>query len=102
MSASGYSQRHPLAWALIAGAALAGLASAGAVQGWLPGIGPARQAAACGDCAVVESVSSDAFHHQVTVRYEDGTTGVFSLAEPPAWQVGDQVRIVGGIDLADG
>lgn len=102
MTATAYKQRHPLAWALIAGAALAGIASAGAVQGWLPGIGTAPRAVACADCAIVESVSSDAFQHEVTVRYEDGSTGVFSLAEPPAWQVGDKVRVEDGTHLVDG
>ncbi|HEU0226044.1 MAG TPA: hypothetical protein VFR29_11460 [Steroidobacteraceae bacterium] len=104
MSATEYTQRHPLAWTLIAVVALAGIASAGAIQGWLPvpGVGPGPQAASCADCAIVESVSSDPFHHEVTVRYEDGSTGVFSLAEPPAWKAGDQVRVEDGIRLVDG
>lgn len=102
MSVTEYKQRHPLAWALIAGTVLAGVASAGAVRGWLPGIGPAPRAVTCADCAIVESVSSDSFHHEVTVRYEDGSTGVFSLAEPPAWRAGDKVRVADGIHLVDG
>lgn len=102
MSATEYKQRHPLAWILIAAAALAGVASAGAIQGWLPGAGPGPKAANCADCAIVESVSSDPFHHEVTVRYQDGSTAVFSLAEPPAWQVGDEVRVEDGINLVDG
>jgi hypothetical protein len=102
MSATAYQQRHPLAWTLIAGAALAGIAYAGAVQGWLPGIGAAPRAVTCADCAIVEAVSSDSFQHEVTVRFEDGSTGVFSLAEPPAWQAGDKVRVEDGIRLVDG
>jgi hypothetical protein len=102
MSATGYKQRHPLAWTLIAVVALAGVASAGAIQGWLPGIGPGPQAAGCADCVIVEAVSSDPFHHEVTVRYQDGSMGVFSLAEPPAWRVGDEVRVEDGIHLVDG
>lgn len=102
MSAMEYKQRHPLAWALIAGVALAGIASAGAIRGWWPGVGPDPLAVTCADCAIVESVSGDPFHHEVTVRYEDGSTGVISLAEPPVWRVGDKVRIEDGIRLVDG
>lgn len=99
MSTTEYKQRHPLAWALIGGVALFSVASAGAIQGWLPGIERLGTSPACTDCAVVESVSSDPFHHEVTVRYEDGSTGVFSLADAPAWQAGDKVRVVDGIEL---
>lgn len=101
MSTTDYRQRHPLAWTLIAGAAIAGIATAGLLQGWLPG--PARDAAqACAECAVVEAVGSDAFQHEVVVRYEDGSTGTFSLAGPPAWQPGDRVRVVDGTRLVAG
>jgi len=99
MSTTEYRQRHPLAWALIGGVALLSVASAGAIQGWLPGIERMRPVPACTDCAAVESVSSDPFHHEVTVRYQDGTTGVFSLADAPAWRTGDKVRVVDGIEL---
>lgn len=101
MSTIDYRQRHPLAWSVIAGAALAGIAAAGAARGWLPGF-EHNASAACMDCAVVETVSSDPFQHEVVVRYEDGSTGIFSLADPPAWRPGDRVRVVDGTRLVAG
>ena len=34
--------------------------------------------------------------YQITVRLDDGTTRVFNESSPPAWHVGDKVRIVDG------
>lgn len=102
MSTTEYKQRHPLAWALIAGVALFSVASVGAIQGWLPGIERLGRAPACADCAVVESVSGDVYDYEVVVRYEDGSTGVFSQVDPPQWQVGDKVRVVDGMELVAG
>ena len=33
---------------------------------------------------------------ETTVRYENGTTGVFSQADPPSWAPGDKVKVVDG------
>lgn len=34
--------------------------------------------------------------YQITVRYEDGSRGLFTQATPPAWRPGDKVKIVDG------
>ena len=36
------------------------------------------------------------FSYETTVRYENGTTGVFNQAEPPSWAPGDKVKVVDG------
>lgn len=102
MSITDYRQRHWFAWSLIGGVALFAVTALGATQGWLAIPGGAEPPAACAECAVVEAVSSDPFGHEVVVRYEDGTTGVFSQADPPAWRAGDKVRVVDGTMLVAG
>ncbi|HEY7753146.1 MAG TPA: hypothetical protein VH856_04960 [Steroidobacteraceae bacterium] len=102
MSTTEYRQRHWLAWSVIGGVALISVAALGATQGWLPGPGGAAPAATCAECAIVEAVSSDPFGHEVVVRFEDGTTGVFSQADPPAWRAGDRVRVIDGTMLVAG
>lgn len=34
--------------------------------------------------------------YQITVRYEDGSRGLFTQDTPPAWRPGDKVRIIDG------
>jgi hypothetical protein len=43
-----------------------------------------------------------AYSYEITVRYDDGSTGVFSQAQPPSWQTGDKVRVVDGTILLSG
>jgi hypothetical protein len=127
-----YKPRHPLAWGIIAGAALFSAVAIGAIQGWLP-IGNSRAAQACAECAVIESVKAIetpamppvdeaasepavageasvtseqvaalVYSYETTVRFEDGTTSVFSYAAEPTWKSGDKVRVVDGAILAQG
>lgn len=46
------------------------------------------------DPAAVTQVS---YSYETTVRYENGTTGVFSQVEPPSWAPGDKVKVVDGM-----
>lgn len=105
-----YKPGHPLAWGIIAGIALFSAVAVGAKQGWLP-VGDSRMAQACAECAVIESlrtiespdpVAELVYGYETTVRFEDGTTSVFSYAEPPTWKAGDKVRVVDGLILAQG
>ena len=34
--------------------------------------------------------------YQITVRYEDGTKGLFTQDNPPSWRPGDKVKIIDG------
>lgn len=34
--------------------------------------------------------------YDITVRFEDGTTKVFSEANPPSWRTGDKVKLIDG------
>jgi len=43
-----------------------------------------------------------AYSYESTVRFADGSTSVFSHAEPPSWQAGDKVRVVDGQILVSG
>lgn len=38
--------------------------------------------------------------YETTIRYENGTTGVFNQAEPPSWAPGDKVKVVDGLITA--
>lgn len=120
-----YKPRHPLAWAIIAGVALFSAVAVGAIKGWLPGDSKIGMQA-CAECAVVESVrtvetpmappapelastgmpadavAQVAYSYETTVRYADGSTSVFSQAQPPAWQAGDKVKVVDGIIVLSG
>jgi len=131
MSPSDYKQRHPLAWGIIAGIALIGVVGVAGTQGWLPLEGNGAAIQACNECGIIQAVRTvempiapvepaaagmDAatdgiatelvaqvsYTYQTTVRYEDGTTGVFNQAEPPLWQAGDKVRIVDGTIIVSG
>lgn len=52
----------------------------------------AKMAAATPDPAATQVSLS----YETTVRYENGTTGVFSQADPPSWAPGDKVKVVDG------
>jgi len=54
------------------------------------------------DAAAPEQVAAVAYSYETTVRFEDGTTGVFSQVDPPTWQAGDKVRVVDGEILVQG
>lgn len=49
-----------------------------------------------------EQVATLVYSYDTTVRFEDGTTSVFSNAQQPAWKAGDKVRVVDGVILAQG
>lgn len=44
----------------------------------------------------VEKNRNDSTVYEVTVRYDDGTTQRFTLAQAPTWRNGDRVRVVNG------
>jgi outer membrane lipoprotein SlyB len=35
--------------------------------------------------------------YEITVRFDDGTSRMFSLANEPSWRAGDKVRVVNGV-----
>jgi len=37
--------------------------------------------------------------YETTIRYDNGTTGVFSQADPPTWAPADKVKVVDGLIL---
>lgn len=47
--------------------------------------------------ALPETAAQVAYSYETTVRYEDGSTSVFSQAAPPTWQAGDKVKVVDGL-----
>lgn len=131
MSPTEYKPHHPVAWAIIAGGALFSLVAVAAIMGWLPTSDETPAATACTECGVVESIRTVAvpvavdepaapaaetaagagvdtpsaqvsYSYETTVRRDDGSTSVFSQAEPPTWQTGDKVRIVDGMILLSG
>ena len=47
------------------------------------------------------AATQESLSYETTVRYNNGTTGVFSQADPPSWAPGDKVKVVeGSINLA--
>lgn len=56
--------------------------------------GPAGAEPSAADAAAATQVS---FSYETTIRYENGTTGVFNQAEPPSWAPGDRVKVVDGL-----
>ena len=131
MSTTEYKPHHPVAWGIIAGVALFSAVGVAAIMGWLPTTGDSPAVDTCGECGVIESVrtvevpvlpdeagatsagtpagsAEDApsaqvsYSYEITVRYDDGSTGVFSQAQPPSWQTGDKVRVVDGAILLSG
>ncbi|HYA47703.1 MAG TPA: glycine zipper 2TM domain-containing protein [Burkholderiales bacterium] len=40
--------------------------------------------------------------YQTVVRYDDGRTGTFTQATPPAWRKGDKVKVIDGAIKANG
>ena len=62
--------------------------------------GAAEPAAPGADAAAPEQVASLTYSYEITVRFDNGTTSVISLAEPPTWKSGDKVRVVDGEILA--
>jgi outer membrane lipoprotein SlyB len=58
----------------------------------------ASPAAACADCGVVESIHADvkkSVAYQVRVRMNDGTLRTIQENAPPAFAVGQKVRVTG-------
>ncbi len=45
----------------------------------------------------VEKRSRTTTSYSITVRYDDGSSGVFSEATQPAWRAGDKVKVVNGV-----
>lgn len=45
----------------------------------------------------VEKAQKRVAQYEVTVRFEDGTSRVFSQATPPAWRSGDRVKVENGL-----
>ena len=88
MSPTEYRSSHPLAWTIIAGVIVAGVAGIGAAQGWLPVPGRPAAELACAECGVVESV-----------RTVEMPIGPFDSAEPSAMPVSD-VGTAGTADAA--
>jgi len=127
-----YKPRHPLAWGIIAGIALFSAVAFSAVQGWLPvgdsrmtqacadcaivesvraieappmpaaDVGVSEPAAADEQSTAPEPVATLVYSYETTVRFEDGSTSVFSHAAEPSWKAGDKVRVVDGAILAQG
>lgn len=42
----------------------------------------------------IEKNANKTKEYQITVRYEDGSRGLFTQSTPPSWRPGDKVRIV--------
>ncbi len=54
------------------------------------------------EAAAPEQVAQLIYSYETTVRFENGTTNVFSHAEQPTWKAGDKVRVVDGVILVQG
>ena len=50
----------------------------------------------------IEKSIKEAKRHDVIVRFEDGSTRTFSSETPPAWQVGDRVKLQYGTLISGG
>ncbi len=59
-------------------------------------------AAAAEETAAPEQIAQVIYSYETTVRFEDGTTDVFSHAKQPTWKAGDKVRVVDGEILVQG
>ena len=67
----------------------------------IPAAGSAVAPTAPADAAAApEQLAEVSYSYETTVRFENGTTSVFSQADPPTWQAGDKVRVVNGVILA--
>lgn len=44
----------------------------------------------------IEKNAKKTMEYQISVRYEDGTKGLFTQATPPSWRAGDKVKIING------
>jgi hypothetical protein len=116
---SGATQISPLVAAMAASVTIAGLIGLGAVTGVLPiARSPVQREArlagadiravppsACALCGTVESIRTFDVSDQagatgqvyrVTVRMDDGSFRAISLSTPPAFAVGEKVRVVEG------
>ncbi len=131
MTAYEYKTSHPLGWTVIGVLLLAGVVAVAATRNWLPVNGEQQAAVTCADCGVIESVRTietpmlpaedpavageatlaDAtaapaapvsYSYEITVRYPDGSMGVFNQADPPTWQAGEKVRVIDGTTLVAG
>ena len=49
-----------------------------------------------------DAVAQVSYSYETTVRFEDGSTSVFSQADPPSWRAGDMVKVVDGVILVSG
>ena len=54
------------------------------------------------EAAEPEQVAGVIYSYETTVRFDDGTTNVFSHAQQPNWKAGDKVRVVDGEILVQG
>ena len=50
----------------------------------------------------IEKNAKKTVEYQITIRYEDGTKGLFTQATPPSWRAGDKVKIIDGVIQARG
>ena len=50
----------------------------------------------------IEQNTKKTKHHEVTVRFEDGTTRVFNQETETAWRAGDKVRVNNGVLSVNG
>jgi outer membrane lipoprotein SlyB len=44
----------------------------------------------------IEKNAKKTLEYQITVRYEDGSKGLFTQSTPPSWREGDKVRVLNG------
>lgn len=54
------------------------------------------------EAAAPDQVAEVTYSYETTVRFENGTTSVFSQADAPTWKAGDKVRIVDGVIVVPG
>jgi outer membrane lipoprotein SlyB len=50
----------------------------------------------------VEKNAKTSTEYRITVRFEDGTTRLYPSATPPAWHIGDKVKVINGVIQANG
>lgn len=50
----------------------------------------------------IEKRAGSTRYYEITVRFDDGSSRVFTEANPPAWQPGDHVRVIDGAIRSNG
>lgn len=50
----------------------------------------------------IEKRAGSTQHYEITVRFDDGSSRVFTQANPPTWRSGDNVRVIDGAIRSDG